>query len=231
MAAITIFTCGSGKSAVNSSLASHRRQQEMLAKEEEFIARFAARASHAAQVQSRVKKLEKIDRIEIPPPSRRPSASSSPNRRAAATTWSSMRDRPRPGRFRKGANIVGLRRRFRAYPAREKIAVVGVNGAGKSTFLKVLAGQAEPECRHVTIGANVHGATSASTPWISSTRKRASLKPSGGAPPWPPSAWCATSAPPSCFRATTWTNASTSSPAGRKAGWCSPPCWPSRSTF
>ena len=47
-------------------LASHRRQQEMLAKEEEFIARFAARASHAAQVQSRVKKLEKIERIEIP---------------------------------------------------------------------------------------------------------------------------------------------------------------------
>ncbi len=47
-------------------LASHKRQQEMLAKEEEFIARFAARASHAAQVQSRVKKLDKIDRIEIP---------------------------------------------------------------------------------------------------------------------------------------------------------------------
>ncbi len=48
-------------------LASYRRQQEMLAKEEEFIARFAARASHAAQVQSRVKKLEKIDRIVLPP--------------------------------------------------------------------------------------------------------------------------------------------------------------------
>ena len=47
-------------------LASHRRQQEMLAKEEEFIARFAARASHAAQVQSRVKKIDKIERIEIP---------------------------------------------------------------------------------------------------------------------------------------------------------------------
>ena len=47
-------------------LASHKRQQDMLAKEEEFIARFAARASHAAQVQSRVKKIEKIERIEIP---------------------------------------------------------------------------------------------------------------------------------------------------------------------
>ena len=50
--------------------ASFRRQQEMLAKEEDFIARFAARASHAAQVQSRVKKLEKIERIELPPEQR-----------------------------------------------------------------------------------------------------------------------------------------------------------------
>ncbi|RYZ67772.1 MAG: ABC-F family ATP-binding cassette domain-containing protein, partial [Proteobacteria bacterium] len=47
-------------------ISAHSRQQDMLAKEEEFIARFAARASHAAQVQSRVKKLEKIERIEIP---------------------------------------------------------------------------------------------------------------------------------------------------------------------
>ena len=42
-------------------------QQAMLQKEEEFIAKFAARASHAAQVQSRVKKLDKIDRVELPP--------------------------------------------------------------------------------------------------------------------------------------------------------------------
>ncbi|MCB0363015.1 MAG: ABC-F family ATP-binding cassette domain-containing protein, partial [Bdellovibrionales bacterium] len=48
-------------------LASAKRQEEMLAKEKEFIARFAARASHAAQVQSRVKKLEKIEIIEVPP--------------------------------------------------------------------------------------------------------------------------------------------------------------------
>jgi len=47
-------------------LSSAKKQQDMLAKEEEFIAKFAARASHAAQVQSRVKKLEKIERIEIP---------------------------------------------------------------------------------------------------------------------------------------------------------------------
>src|SRR4029077_7797399 len=47
-------------------IAAHKRQQDMLAKEENFIARFAARASHASQVQSRVKKLEKIERVELP---------------------------------------------------------------------------------------------------------------------------------------------------------------------
>ncbi|MFG1483274.1 ABC-F family ATP-binding cassette domain-containing protein, partial [Halobacteriovorax sp. HFRX-1_3] len=47
-------------------IAQASRQADMLAKEEEFIAKFKARASHAAQVQSRVKKLEKIDRIEVP---------------------------------------------------------------------------------------------------------------------------------------------------------------------
>src|SRR5690606_25061176 len=47
--------------------AEHQRQKDMLAKEEEFIAKFKARASHAAQVQSRVKKLDKIERVELPP--------------------------------------------------------------------------------------------------------------------------------------------------------------------
>ena len=49
--------------------AQYERQQAMLAKEEAFIARFKARASHAAQVQSRVKKLDKIEKVE--PPKRR----------------------------------------------------------------------------------------------------------------------------------------------------------------
>ena len=47
-------------------IAQFEKQQSTLAKEEEFIARFAARASHAAQVQSRVKKLDKIERVELP---------------------------------------------------------------------------------------------------------------------------------------------------------------------
>jgi len=135
-------------------LASHRRQQEMLAKEEEFIARFAARASHAAQVQSRVKKLEKIERIEIPPEQRtikfefaEPPRSGDDVVRIEnlSKTW----PLPNDGAKSVFGGVSGLIRRG------EKIAVVGVNGAGKSTFLKVLSGQTEPSAGAVTIGANV----------------------------------------------------------------------------
>ncbi|MFO7577099.1 MAG: ABC-F family ATP-binding cassette domain-containing protein [Pelovirga sp.] len=135
-------------------VASHRRQQEMLAKEEEFIARFAARASHAAQVQSRVKKLEKIDRIELPA-----------EQKLVRFVFA---EPPRSG-----DDVLAISRLAKSWPLADggtkavfsgisgqvqrgdKIAVVGVNGAGKSTFLKILAGQTEPTSGTVTVGANV----------------------------------------------------------------------------
>lgn len=136
-------------------IASHRRQQEMLAKEEEFIARFAARASHAAQVQSRVKKLEKIERIQLPPEQKvmRFEFAEPPRSgddvivmQGLAKAWST----PEGGEHSVFSGVSGLIRRG------EKIAVTGVNGAGKSTFLKVLSGQTEPTVGTATIGANVH---------------------------------------------------------------------------
>jgi len=135
-------------------LASHKRQQEMLAKEEDFIARFAARASHAAQVQSRVKKLEKIDRIEIPPEVRTVRFEFSEPPRSGddvvvmeglAKSWTLPDGREHPV----FSGVSGIIRR------QNKIAVVGVNGAGKSTFLKILAGQTDPTGGSVSIGANV----------------------------------------------------------------------------
>jgi ATP-binding cassette, subfamily F, member 3 len=130
-------------------LAAKARQDEMLAKEEDFIARFKARASHAAQVQSRVKKLEKIDRIEIPPEEAamdfrwpEPPRGGDEVVRFAdlGKIWSS--DDGRTKLVFSGAS--GLVRRL------ERIAVVGVNGAGKSTFLKIVSGQTdatEGSCR------------------------------------------------------------------------------------
>ncbi len=135
-------------------LASFRRQQEMLAKEEEFIARFAARASHAAQVQSRVKKLEKIERIELPPEQKvvRFEFSEPPRSGddviaidALGKSWPLVTG----GEKQVFSGVSGLVQRG------EKIAVVGINGAGKSTFLKILAGQTEPSSGTATIGANV----------------------------------------------------------------------------
>jgi ATP-binding cassette subfamily F protein 3 len=135
-------------------LASHRRQQEMLAKEEEFIARFAARASHAAQVQSRVKKLEKIERIEIPPEQRTirfefPEPPRSGDDVVKMVDLSKVWELPEGGAKSVFGGVSGIVRRG------EKVAVVGVNGAGKSTFLKCLAGETEPTGGSVTIGANV----------------------------------------------------------------------------
>jgi ATP-binding cassette subfamily F protein 3 len=135
-------------------LASHRRQQEMLAKEEDFIARFAARASHAAQVQSRVKKIEKIERIELPPEQRLVKFDFPETPRSGedvlclenlGKVW------PLPGGGEKSlfGGVSGMIRR------QEKIAVVGVNGAGKSSFLKVLAGLTEPSSGSATMGASV----------------------------------------------------------------------------
>jgi len=136
-------------------LASYRRQQEMLAKEEEFIARFAARVSHATQVQSRIKKLEKIERIKLPP-----------EQRTMTFEFGQI--------SRSGDDVVAIENLAKAWPNAngseksvfggvsgvvrrgDKIAVVGVNGAGKSTFLKVMAGQTQATTGCLTIGASVH---------------------------------------------------------------------------
>jgi ATP-binding cassette subfamily F protein 3 len=135
-------------------MASYRRQQEMLAKEEEFIARFAARASHASQVQSRVKKIEKIERIEIPAEQKKIVFTFADPPRSgddvvylskAGKTW----PLPDGGARSVFGGVSGMIKRH------DKIAVTGVNGAGKSTFLKVIAGETDPTTGTVTIGANV----------------------------------------------------------------------------
>lgn len=135
-------------------IAAHKRQQEMLAKEEEFIARFAARASHAAQVNSRVKKIDKIERIEIPAEDKLVQFEPVKCPRSGeevviadklSKTWS--RD---DGTSKQifGNVTVTIKRK-------SKVAIVGVNGAGKSTLLKVIASQTEPTAGDCRLGASV----------------------------------------------------------------------------
>ncbi|AZV38608.1 glycosyl transferase family 1 [Komagataeibacter xylinus] len=129
--------------------AQFERQQAALAKEISFIERFKARASHAAQVQSRVKKLEKIDRVE--PPKRRQALS--------------FEFPPPP---RSGEDVVKLRGVDKSYGSRviyhnldllirrrERCCVLGVNGAGKSTLLKLVTGATQPDAGTVTLGGSV----------------------------------------------------------------------------
>jgi ATP-binding cassette subfamily F protein 3 len=135
-------------------LASYRRQQEMLAKEEEFIARFAARASHAAQVQSRIKKLEKIERIEVPPEQRTirftfPTPPRSGEDVLHLHDLGKVWPLPEGGEKPVFSGLTGTVRR------RQKIAVVGVNGAGKSTLLKIISGTTEPTSGSLSRGANL----------------------------------------------------------------------------
>ena len=125
------------------------RQQAMLAKELKFIERFKARASYAAQVQSRVKKLEKIEKVE--PPKRR------------QTLLFEFQPAPRSG-----DDVAKLERVVKGYGKRriyngldflvrrgERWCVMGVNGAGKSTLLKLIAGESQPDDGAVSLGGSV----------------------------------------------------------------------------
>jgi len=129
--------------------AAFERQQAMLAKEMRFIERFKAQAAKASQVQSRVKKLDKIEKVE--PPKRRKAL-----------------DFEFPPCARSGEDVVRVEAMHKAYGARviyagldlsirrrERWAVMGINGAGKSTLLKLIAGEAAPDAGGVTVGPSV----------------------------------------------------------------------------
>lgn len=135
-------------------VAAAKRQEDMLAKEEEFIARFAARASHAAQVQSRVKKLEKIERIEIPPEESLiqmewPVPPRGGDEVVKLDNLKKIWPRENGGTKLVFENVNGLVKRM------DRVAVVGVNGAGKSTLLKIIAGHAEASEGKATIGSSI----------------------------------------------------------------------------
>ena len=129
--------------------AAYARQQAMLAKEQRFIDRFAAHAAKAAQVQSRVKALVKIEKIELP-------------KRRKLVTFD-FRQPPRSG-----DQVAMLEGVSKAYGKRivhdsvnltirrgERWCVMGKNGAGKSTLLKMVAGQTAPDAGDIRLGASL----------------------------------------------------------------------------
>jgi ATPase subunit of ABC transporter with duplicated ATPase domains len=129
--------------------AAYVRQQAMLAKEQRFIERFAAHAAKAAQVQSRVKALEKIDKIELPK-----------KRRVVKFDFRAP--------ARSGEQVAVLEAVTKTYGRRtvhdglnltirrgERWCVMGKNGAGKSTLLKMVAGQVAPDGGRIRLGASL----------------------------------------------------------------------------
>lgn len=134
--------------------AAHRRQQVMLEKEKEFIARFKARASHAAQVQSRVKKLEKIDLIEAPSDERTVKFQFQKPPRSGDEVVK-LNDASKVWVKADGREVQALKGVTCLVQRLNKIAVVGVNGAGKSTLLKLMAEQTLPTSGEVKGGASI----------------------------------------------------------------------------
>ncbi|MCP4915155.1 MAG: ABC-F family ATP-binding cassette domain-containing protein [Oligoflexia bacterium] len=131
------------------------RQQAMLKKEEEFIAKFKARASHAAQVQSRVKKLEKIDRVELESEQEQmsimlPEIPRGGNDVVMFKGLSKEWDQTDGSKLEVFKNLDGLIQR------QDKVAVVGVNGAGKSTLLKVICDMTDPTSGEVKLGPSIN---------------------------------------------------------------------------
>ena len=129
--------------------AAYARQQAMLAKESRFIERFKAHAAKAAQVQSRVKALDKIDRLELP--------------RTRKVVQFSFRNPPRSGQD--VAALSGVSKRFGKrvlyngfdllIRRGERWCVMGKNGAGKTTLLKMVVGALEPDAGTVRLGASL----------------------------------------------------------------------------
>jgi ATPase subunit of ABC transporter with duplicated ATPase domains len=143
------FYVGEREQRETNQEAAYARQQAKLAKEQRFIDRFSAHAAKAAQVQSRVKMLEKQERVEPPK-----------KRKAMKFDFRSPQ--------RSGEDVVALKSVTKSFGTRtiydafdfhvrrgERWCVMGKNGAGKSTLLKMIAGSLQPDAGQVKLGASL----------------------------------------------------------------------------
>ena len=136
-------------------IAQFERQQDMLKKEEEFIAKFAARASHAAQVQSRVKKLDKIERVELPAEEDVMNFSF-PTPPRGSNDVVVMKNLGKKWLKDDGTEHLVFSGLLATINRLDKVAVVGVNGAGKSTLLKVICNLTNSSAGEVALGPSIN---------------------------------------------------------------------------
>jgi ATP-binding cassette, subfamily F, member 3 len=130
-------------------LNAYENQQGEIERMQQFIERFRYKATKARQVQSRIKMLEKLERVEVPD--------------STDEIHLRLPDAPRSGRTvleaKKVGHSYGEKRVFEdlnfTLERGEKVALVGVNGAGKTTLLKILAGVESPKYGSVHLGHNV----------------------------------------------------------------------------
>lgn len=151
-------------------LAAYKKQQREIADAQEFINRFRAQAAKAPQVQSRIKWLDKLELIEIPPEIRKVKINF-----------------PQPDK--PGVRVLSLQGLHKAYgdvkvyegldfelERGQKVALVGPNGAGKSTLLKILAGVLPFEKGERVLGLNVKAGYFSQHRWESLRPERTVLQ-------------------------------------------------------
>ena len=130
-------------------MSAYRNQREQIEHLEAFISRFRAQATKAKQVQSRIKELEKIERIEVP--------------EEEPVIHFNFPQPPPSGRtvveaegLAKSYDEKSILRNVRFTIERgDRVALVGVNGAGKSTLIKLLIGEEQPTAGQIKLGHNV----------------------------------------------------------------------------
>ena len=134
----------------NNQQAAFARQQAMLAKEQRFIDRFRTHAAKAAQVQSRIKALDKIDKIELPKTRRvvKFEFRVPPRSGDQVAVIEDLHKRYGPRVLYQGFSLTVRRG--------ERWAVMGRNGAGKTTLLKMISGAAQPDSGSVRLGASLN---------------------------------------------------------------------------